>query len=156
MYPELVKRVIYFLNSTVYCTGSRVGNTTTLRREQTQVMPSLPAPEDGVEGPGAIAVAAIPRPVVGLHGFVGAFDLYQEDWSEYTEHLEHYFTANEINSEKQRAILLNAVDTSAYCLIRTLVSPAKVREVSLDEIVMKAKAHFTPSPHQSSRDTNST
>ena len=110
-------------------------------------MPTSPVPEDGVEGLGAVAVAAAPRPAVGLHGFVAAFDPNQEDWSEYTERLEHYFTANEIDSEeKRRAILLNAVGASTYRLIRTLVSPAKVTEVSFDEIVTKAKAHFNPKP----------
>ena len=54
---------------------------------------------------------------------------------------------NEINAEdKRRAILLNAVGTSTYQLIRTLVSPAKVTEVSFAEIVGKAKAHFNPKP----------
>ena len=58
--------------------------------------------------------------------------------------LEHYFTANE--GDKQRAILLNAVGASTYRLIRTLVSPAKVTDISFADIVEKARAHFNPKP----------
>ena len=102
-------------------------------------MPTSPEPE-GVAGPPAPAVAA-PRQAVGLHGTVAAFDVAQDEWCDYIEHLEHYFTANDIREEdKRRAILLNAVGASTYRLIRTLVSPDKVTDVSFEEIVEKAKA----------------
>ena len=42
--------------------------------------------------------------------------------------------------------LLNAVGASTYRLIRTLVSPDKVTDVSFEEIVEKAKTHFNPKP----------
>ena len=110
-------------------------------------MPTSPEPE-GVAGPPAPAVAA-PRQAVGLHGTVAAFDVAQDEWCDYIERLEHYFTANDIREEdKRRAILLNAVGASTYRLIRTLVSPDKVTDVSFEEIVEKAKTHFNPKPSQ--------
>ena len=60
--------------------------------------------------------------------------------------MEHYFTANDIaSSEKRRAILLNAVGATTYRLIRTLVAPAKVSEISFDNIVDRAR-NPKPSP----------
>ena len=108
-------------------------------------MPTSPAGE-GAE-PAPAAAALLPQAVLGLHGAVAVFDAAQDDWSEYIERLEHYFTANDIVSEdKQRAVLFTAVGPSTYRLIRSLVSPAKVTEVSLGEIVGKARAHFNPKP----------
>ena len=101
---------------------------------------STPPPSEG--GAAIAPVAAAPHPTVGLHGTVAAFDPAQEDWSEYIERIEHYFTANGIVEEdKRRAILLNAVGASTYRLIKTLVSPTKVSDISFSDIVNKAKAH---------------
>ena len=41
---------------------------------------------------------------------------------------------------------MNAVGVSTYRLIRTLVSPDKVTDVSFADIVQKAKGHFNPKP----------
>ena len=102
----------------------------------------------GESAPSAAAVvpAGLP-PSIGLQGAVATFDPTQDDWCEYVERLEHYFTANDIVSvEKRRSILLYAVGASTYRLIRTLVSPAKVSEVSFADIVDLAKTHFCPKP----------
>ena len=91
------------------------------------------SPTSGGGEPPAAAVVAAPPPSVGLHGAVAMFDPSQDDWCEYIERLEHYFTANDIaSSEKRRAILLNAVGAATYRLIRTLVAPAKVSEISFE------------------------
>ena len=71
---------------------------------------------------GGAALAPAVAQTVGLHGAVFAFNPDQEDWSEYVERLEHYFTANDIvSSDKRCAILLNAVGASTYRLIHALV-----------------------------------
>ena len=107
------------------------------------------------EGAGDAAGDAAPAPVtvshaVGLHGAAVAFDPAQENWSEYVERLQHYFTANDIVSdEKRKVILLNAVGPSTYRLIRTLVSPSKVTDFTFKQIVEKAQAHFSPKPSHS-------
>ena len=94
----------------------------------------------------APAVAAVPaaasRHTVGLHGAVVAFDPANDDWSEYVERLEHYFTANDIvEGDKQSAIVLNAVGACTYRL-RSFVSPSKVTDFSFAELVEKAQVHF--------------
>ena len=107
---------------------------------------STTASGGGGDPPAAAAAVATPPPL-GLHGVVATFNPAQDDWCEYIERLEHYFMANDIGSEdKRRAILLNAVGASTYRLIRTLVAPSKVSEVSFEDIVKRAKAHFNPKP----------
>lgn len=90
---------------------------------------------------------ATPAPAVGLHGTVIPFDGDREEWSEYAERLEHYFTANDItNDVKKRAILLNGVGPGTYRLIKTLASPMKVTDLTFLEIVTRATKHFNPKP----------
>ena len=106
------------------------------------------AGEEG-EPPSVPPVAAISAGLLGLYGTVATFDLKEDDWCEYIERLEHYFSANDIASpEKRRTILLTTVGASTYSLISTLVSPAKVSEVLFADIIDRAKAHFNlkPSP----------
>ena len=103
-------------------------------------------PEDAAPVP-APAAAVVSPPAAGLHGAVAAFTPHQEDWSEYIERLQHYFTANDIvSSDKQLAILLSAVGPSTYRLIRALVSPSKLTDFSFTQLVDKARAHFDPKP----------
>ena len=82
----------------------------------------------------APAVAAVPaaasRHTVGFHGAIVAFDPANDDWSEYVERLERYFTANDI-----------VVGASTYRL-RSFVSPSKVTDFSFAELVEKAQVHF--------------
>ena len=97
--------------------------------------------------PPAAAVAVAPVKGLGLHGTVILYDATQEEWSEYAERIEHYFTANDITSgAKRRAILLNAVGPATYRLLKTLVSPAKITELTFEEIVERAAKHFNPKP----------
>ena len=58
--------------------------------------------------------------------------------------LKHYFTANIISVERRRSILLYAIGASTNRLICTLVSLAKVSEVSFRDIVDLAKTYFCP------------
>ena len=98
------------------------------------------------DSPSRVATVA-PTHAVGLHGAAVAFDPSNDDWSEYIERLQHYFTANDIlAADKQHAILLNAVGAPTCRLIRTLVSPAKVTKLSFAELVEKAQGHFNPRP----------
>ena len=112
-------------------------------------MSTLPQPEE-CEAPAAVRAAAVPA-VFGLHAM-------QEEWGEYAERLEHYYTANDITSEdKRRAILLNGVGPAIYRFTKTLASPAKVTDLTLaspakvtdltfEEIVARTKQHFNPKP----------
>ena len=109
------------------------------------------ATEESGEGtpPSTAAAAAPAAPIVvpGLHGQVSAFDANQEDWVEYVERLELYFTANDIaNPAKKRAILLTAVGPATYRLVKTLAIPGKPTDLSFEDIVEKLKTHFNPKP----------
>ena len=73
---------------------------------------------EGDGGDGARPTVAVAVP--GLHGTVTAFDRSQEEWVEYGERLDSYFITNDIvDVVKKRAILLNAVGPTTYCLIKT-------------------------------------
>ena len=82
---------------------------------------------------------------MATHGSIGEFVNSQEDWRSYTERLQQYFTANDVeNAEKQRAILLSVCGASTYQLIRNLVAPAKPTDKSFAEIVTLVQEHHTP------------
>lgn len=82
------------------------------------------------------------------HGSLAVFDPSQEDWLSYTEHLQLYFTANDVDSEeKHRAILLSVCGPSTYRLIKSLVPPpAKPTDKTFRELVELVKVHHNPKP----------
>ena len=81
------------------------------------------------------------------HGTIGEFDPEKEDWTSYTERLQQYFTANDVdNASKQRAILLSVCRPKTYQLIRNLIAPAKPVTKSLEEIVQLVQEHHHPKP----------
>ena len=84
---------------------------------------------------------------MATYGNVGEFHDGAEEWTAYTEHLEHYFTVNDIDSvEKKRAILRSICGPTTYSLIRSLVSPKKATEYTFAELVEKVAKHFNPRP----------
>ena len=65
---------------------------------------------------------------------IGKVEEFQENdnWIEYTERQEHYFTANRITDvEKKRAVLLSSCGAKTYNLISNLVSPGKPTDKNL-------------------------
>ena len=67
------------------------------------------------------------------HGTIGEYDPQKEDWTSYSERLQEYFTANDMDAAaKKRAILLSVVGSSTYQLIRNLVALAKPIEKAFD------------------------
>ncbi|KRY49822.1 hypothetical protein T03_16186 [Trichinella britovi] len=57
--------------------------------------------------------------------------------------------ANDIASaEKKRAILMSVCGPSAYVIIRSLLTPLSLNEVTFEEIVSKVKEHFNPAPSE--------
>ena len=55
---------------------------------------------------------------MATHRRIGEFNSQQEDWMSYSERLQKYFTANEIESaDKKKAILLSVVGAKIYQLI---------------------------------------
>uniref|UniRef100_A0A1A8BW73 Zgc:165409 n=1 Tax=Nothobranchius kadleci TaxID=1051664 RepID=A0A1A8BW73_NOTKA len=82
-------------------------------------------------------------------GTLVAFDPKSQTWDEYTEILEQFFAANEIDDgEKQRAILISVVGAATYSLMRNLLSPAKPKDKTFQELVLLMKNHFDPKPSE--------
>ncbi|KAL3988098.1 5-hydroxytryptamine receptor 3 [Sarotherodon galilaeus] len=82
-------------------------------------------------------------------GTLVAFDPKKQTWDEYTEILEQFFAANGIDdAEKQRAILISVVGAATYSLMRNLLSPAKPKDKTFQELVLLMKNHFDPKPSE--------
>ena len=91
--------------------------------------------------------AAPPIIIPTNYGRIDEFDDISEDWIQYTERLNHYFIANNIESmEKQRAILLSACGKKTYKLMRNLSAPQKPGEKTYDDIVKLVTDHQHPKP----------
>ncbi|KAI7802842.1 hypothetical protein IRJ41_020318 [Triplophysa rosa] len=72
----------------------------------------------------------------GTIGSLATFDVKVQTWEEYTEILEQFFMANEIDDEgKQRAILISVVGAQTY-------------ERSYQQLVTMLKDHFNPQPSE--------
>ena len=70
------------------------------------------------------------------HGTINEFDNGNEDWTSYTERLQHYLSANEIEAEaKQKAILLSCCEPKTYQLVKNLLAPEKPADKSYADIV---------------------
>ena len=81
------------------------------------------------------------------HGTISEFDNSDEDWTSYTERLEQYYAANDIDSaEKQRAILLSCCGPQTYQLVKNLLAPEKPLNKTYAEIVQLVGTHLNPKP----------
>ena len=90
---------------------------------------------------------------------IGKVEEFQENdnWIEYAERLEHYFTANEITDNgKKRAVLLSSCGAKTYKLIRNLVAPGKPTDKSFAELINIVKNHLNPRPSSMCIVSNST
>lgn len=78
-------------------------------------------------------------------GSLGPFDRNLEEWPAYCERVILYLDANKIEEDVQRrAVFLSACGSATYQLIRSLVSPSRPTEKSLDELFALVKEHLTP------------
>lgn len=85
----------------------------------------------------------------GTIGTLGAFDAKSQTWEEYSEVLEQFFVANEIEDEgKQRAILISVVGPQTYSVMRNLLSPVKPSERTYQQLVTMLRNHFNPQPSE--------
>ena len=61
--------------------------------------------------------------MAATHGHLGEFNSTQEERETYTERLEQYFTANDVqDAGKQKAILLSCCGASTYQLIKNVLA----------------------------------
>ena len=81
------------------------------------------------------------------HHSFGEFNEDKEEWLSYTERLQEYFTANEVEGEeKKRAVLLSACGATTYQLIRNLTAPAKPSSKTFKNLVELVQQHKSPKP----------
>ena len=84
---------------------------------------------------------------IATHRTVRPFVQGHEDWVSYAEHLQQYFTANNIDAAaKQRAILLSLCGAGTYQLIRNLVVAHKPANKSFKQLVDLVQAHYCLPP----------
>ena len=87
--------------------------------------------------------------MAALIGKIGEFQQGQEEWTQYCERLEHYFAANGVvEEERKRSIFLTVVGPSSYKLVRSLVSPNKPGEKTLEELMTALKKYYDPTPSE--------
>ena len=85
--------------------------------------------------------------MASIIGSVSPFNETEDTWHAYAERLDHFFLANEIDSEaKKRAVLLSSMGVKPYKLLSNLVAPRKAGECSYTEIVDVLKNHHNPCP----------
>ena len=81
------------------------------------------------------------------HGTLGEYNADQEEWSVYTEGLEHFITANCVKDASKRwTNLLSMCGVRTYSFIPSSVAPNKVTEFSFEQLVDKVKTHQSPRP----------
>ena len=82
-------------------------------------------------------------------GPIGEFDPAQEQWTQYTERLSHFLTANGITEEeRKKAVLLTVMGRRAYKLLRNLIAPKTVDETTYSSILEAMKLHYCPQPSE--------
>ena len=83
--------------------------------------------------------------MASVFGKVDEFDGSKEEWTQYVEHVNHFFEANDITDDgKKRAILLSVIGSSKYALLRNLVSPAKPGENRTTNWCLFSRTTTTP------------
>ena len=87
--------------------------------------------------------------MAAIHGSIGPFTSSAEDWTSYSERLQQYFIANDVNDDsKQRAILLSNCGPQTYQLLKSLLTPDKPADKTFTEIVKKLKDYWQPKPSE--------
>lgn len=81
-------------------------------------------------------------------GTLSPFDSKVQSWEEYCEIIEHFFTANYIEDDKKKSILLSVVGAQTYSLMRNLLSPIKPGDRTFAQLVTLLKNHFNPKPSE--------
>ncbi|CAC5368187.1 unnamed protein product [Mytilus coruscus] len=72
---------------------------------------------------------------------------FENNFEEYTERLEEYFLANEIDDDdKKRSIFLTVCGEKTYSLLRNLCAPAKPNTKTSDNLIEILTDHLRPKP----------
>ena len=81
-------------------------------------------------------------------GTLTEFDETTEYWEDYSERLEQFFIANNINdAARQRAVMLSGCGAKTYKLFKGLVAPQKPSDISYEDLIAIMKNHQNPTPN---------
>lgn len=79
-------------------------------------------------------------------GRVPGFESKKEDFDSYLERFERWLSANEIDAGKKADVFLCVLGPTEYGLLKNLIAPQKVTEVSYDNITSALSLHFKLKP----------
>ena len=83
--------------------------------------------------------------VMSVHGKISQFIPSQESWSSYTERLEYYFIANDVQDPaKKKAILLTVCGPSTFQLLKNLLQPNMPESKAYTDLVDLLSNHLNP------------
>ena len=84
---------------------------------------------------------------MSTHGKMSYFDPKIETWSSYSERLNFYFKANDIeDDDKKKSILLTVCGPATFNLLKSLLQPASLEEKSYRDYIDVLKTHHDPVP----------
>lgn len=85
----------------------------------------------------------------GMFGRMDTFNSLKEDWEQYVQKLQYYFTANRVEETHQKkAILLTVVGLMVFKLLRSLVAPDIVEDKTYDELLTAMRGYCCPKPSE--------
>ena len=80
--------------------------------------------------------------MTAVHGAVAPFDPDTDECTEYIEHLQFHFAVDSIrDGAKQKAILLSNCRASTFRLLRSIVLPDALVDVTFTTLMDKMKEH---------------
>lgn len=83
---------------------------------------------------------------MAMIGKVPEFDSKKEDFDSYLERFERWLSANEIAAEKRADVFLSVLGPTEYGLLKNLIAPNKVADISYRDITSALSLHFKPKP----------
>ncbi len=82
---------------------------------------------------------------MAVYGQLHPFDQNEEDWTSYIERAKLCFTANKIEEEAQkRVIILTCCGPKTYQLIKRIVAPEDPNSLFIDQLETLVGSHYNP------------
>ena len=76
------------------------------------------------------------------HGTLPAFDSSMTNWCSYTDHMNYYFIANEITTDKKVAILRSACGEATFKTISSLVAADTLKGIKYNDLIKVLSEHY--------------
>ena len=79
-------------------------------------------------------------------GQIAEFDENLGTFDSYSERVRMFLTVNKVADELKTPAFLSIVGAKTFGLVKSLVTPDKVEDKSLDDLIKVLKNHFSPEP----------